>query len=418
MDNDDDGGREDATLQHFEKNRYFQGKLMTARDMRTEQEYHTARLETITQYVTGTGIVSGLDVTEVTAENDELQVTLQPGLAIDGVGRPVVVRNPTNRTVPEPTGDELYLYIEFESEAKDPVPVPGADPERTDDSEESRVLEVFDLTVRETPPANHDSPTRFEVSDLTQHGDDFETVAAEIADAYHQSDLTDKHQHDTALFLGSFRQTPDGEWQSSEATHRRPYVYDNEMLFSLLVDHIADTDNPHDTRVGEPTEYMENELDQVEGFGARLQQLQNELTELTEKVDAHTDYTTQKSLKTLIRFFDDLADSFEGQGEITRSALSIVNATREAVRDEVHDDPEAYLALVDQLLVQIETLTAELADETTENSHEQFQSVVDDLARLSEEDATVIEIARTIDRLAETADMLEQRTEVRETGDN
>jgi hypothetical protein len=79
MENRNDRNGSGFELKHFEKNRYFQGKLMTARDMLTDQQYHANRLETITKLTNGTGIVSGLTISEFTEEEGQLRLELQPG---------------------------------------------------------------------------------------------------------------------------------------------------------------------------------------------------------------------------------------------------------------------------------------------------------------------------------------------------
>lgn len=406
------------SLSHFEKNRYFRGKLMTARDMRSDQEYHKGRLEAITKLTTGTGIVSGLEISEFSEEDDQLEITVQPGLAIDGKGRPLIVRGPTTRSLPVPNGDEVYLYLEYDQELKDPVPVPGKEAMSEEKSEESRILEVFNITARETPPEVDSSPPETDLSTTTKPNRSREKLAAEIADSYHRSERSDVDDGTgTDIFIGAFNLTPEGDWRPSKATKRRPYVYDNDMLFSILIDHISDTDNPHSTRVGEPAEHVENELDQVEGFSTQLQQLRSEMQEINDQLDVHTEYTAHKSLKTLIRFLDEVADTFEGESEISRSSLTIVDTTREAIHSDVHTDPDRYAEFISQILTDVQALADALEGKTTEVSYQQFQSAVTDAEQLSAEKASVIEVARTIDRLAETADMLRKPTGV-VTGDD
>jgi len=411
--NNDDEQSEGFELDYFEKNRYFQGKLVNAHDMVTEQEYHADRLETITRLTSGTGIVSGLEISEFEEVDDKLELTITSGMAIDPAGKPIVMRNPTTRTVPVPNGDEVYLYIKSSSEKKDPVPVPGKEPLNDEESEENRILEVFDIEARETSPSEYKTPSEIGLSEIISSAERFEELADEIADSFHNSERGDTEtEGDISVFLGSFKQAPDGTWEPGEEGRRRPYVYDNDMLFTLLAEHIADTENPHDTRIGEPSEYVESELDQIEGFRMRLQEMHKEMETLNEKLRLHTEYTTHKSLKTTVRFFDDLADRFDDNGEISRTALTIVDKLEDAIREEVYDDSEAYTEFVEHLFDDIRTLTDELDGKTTETSFKQFESVVEELSEATTGDSTVVEIARTMDRLGETADMLEERTKV------
>lgn len=413
---DDNGNRDGSSgfeLEYFEKNRYFQGKLMNARDMVTEQEYHASRLETVTRLTDGAGIVSGLTISEFSETDDELQLTVEPGLAIDPGGRPIVVRNPTTRTVPTPNGDAVYIYIEPSTETKDPVPVPGKEPMDDEDSEENRVLEVFEISARETSPEGYKTPASVDLSEISGSVDSVSELADRIADEYHRSERDGvETETDAAVFLGSFKQAPDGSWEPGEERRRRPYVYDNDMLFGLLVEHISDTENPHDTRIGEPSEYVESELDQIEGFRMRLQEMHREMKDLGQKLEMHTEYTTHKSLKTTMRFFDELADRFQHNGDVSRASLAVVDAIEDAIREEVYDDTERYLTFVEQLFGDIRQLSDELEGEATETSYRQFDAVVDELEELTAGETTVIEVARTMDRLGETADMLQERTEV------
>jgi len=263
-----------------------------------------------------------------------LEVTIQPGLAIDSNGRPIVVRNPTTRSFPIPDGDELYLFIEYDTETKDPVPVPGSEPLSEEQSEESRILEVFSLTTRETAPVI-DSPPTVDFPDLGATDKDITELASEVSNAYHDAHRADVDADpDAAVFLGSFKRDIEGDWRFGSETDHRPLAYDNEMLFSMLASHIADTENPHHTRVREPTEYMESELDRMDELSLRIQQLQTDLTEVSEKLDVHTDYTTRKSLKSTVRFFDELATSFEHQTEISRLSLKNRRIDTQPIRRE------------------------------------------------------------------------------------
>lgn len=69
---------------------YVEGQILTAADLRAEQEYHRQMRHLHNRALHGSGIVEGLEV-EVTGA-DEVWVT--PGLAIDARGREVVVGEP------------------------------------------------------------------------------------------------------------------------------------------------------------------------------------------------------------------------------------------------------------------------------------------------------------------------------------
>ncbi len=71
---------------HFERNNYFHGKTLSARDLSAEQSYFNEKRWLINRMILGWGIVCGL---EVTMENGCLAVT--PGLALDCCGRELLV---------------------------------------------------------------------------------------------------------------------------------------------------------------------------------------------------------------------------------------------------------------------------------------------------------------------------------------
>jgi len=103
-------GDETCALDRFVRNRYFHGKLMTARDQQLEQEYHANRLETLAQHVTGRGAVCGLAVSVSQDSADApLKVDVEPGYALDCCGRPVLLDKPARETFPPeqlPTEEE------------------------------------------------------------------------------------------------------------------------------------------------------------------------------------------------------------------------------------------------------------------------------------------------------------------------
>ncbi|GAB3023290.1 hypothetical protein [Natronobiforma cellulositropha] len=397
-------------LRQFEKNRYFQGKLMTARDMRVEQEYHTDRLQTANKLIAGSGIVSGLTISELEDHGDGLRVTVEPGVAIDYQGRPIVVKNSTTTRFPTPDGDEMYIHIAYEEETKDPVPVPGGEPLSGEESEESRILEVFDITYRETPPSEYKTVPHIEFPDLQRQGaSDPTAVANALAEAYHENARAEVDgRTDPSVFLGSFKRTPDGEWKPGQETRRRPFVYDNDMLYAALIAHIADTDNPHRTTVGEPTDYIEGELDQIEGFAIRLERLQSNIEALSRELEVHNDYATQKSLKTTVRYFDDVADRFDDSAQATRIAFAISASARDALESGVETD-EQYLEFVEAIAKNARELEPLLEGRVTESGHDQYTAAVDALEEALEAETSVLQVAVSLDELSETADLLETR---------
>ena len=73
-----------------QRNNYFFGKLMTVRDFESEQNYVNSKRRLNNKMMGGSGIVSGLDVILV----DNKTFSLEPGMALDYMGREIVVPEP------------------------------------------------------------------------------------------------------------------------------------------------------------------------------------------------------------------------------------------------------------------------------------------------------------------------------------
>ena len=76
-------------VKHFERNNYFHGKMLSARDLRVEQEYFNEKRWLINRMITGWGIVCGLEVTV-----DYGCLVVKPGLALDCCGHELLVCEP------------------------------------------------------------------------------------------------------------------------------------------------------------------------------------------------------------------------------------------------------------------------------------------------------------------------------------
>ncbi|MFK7695872.1 hypothetical protein [Paenibacillus sp. HJGM_3] len=149
----------DGQLKAFERNNYFYGKLLTVRDFQTEQDYFNEKRQLLNRLVHGAGIVCGLH-TEIV---DNRGVRLDPGVAIDGWGREIVVGRELLKTdIRELTGyplDEegpktLYLSLEYDETAKEPVPALVNECGCEDITESNRILECYKLTLTVTPPGS------------------------------------------------------------------------------------------------------------------------------------------------------------------------------------------------------------------------------------------------------------------------
>ena len=77
-----------------ERVNYATGVLLQAEDFRDEQTYHRGRLATTLSHLFGHGTVAGLRVVPPKKEDNELELKVEPGVAIDRYGRLIEVTEP------------------------------------------------------------------------------------------------------------------------------------------------------------------------------------------------------------------------------------------------------------------------------------------------------------------------------------
>ncbi|WP_226483060.1 hypothetical protein [Natrinema amylolyticum] len=395
---------EQGGLSQFRKNRFFSGKLMTPRDMEADQEYHAERLHTLARFVVGSGIVHGLEVRSISESDEGLEVTIEPGLALDGRGRPIVVEQVTTKSLPRPSTDEISLSIQYDEVSLETVPVPNTDDAIDEESTSNRIVEVFELAYQEATGDGRGRALDVEIPTV-ETDTDAETVRKRLLERYH-----DRHRSSTpsdtnaAVFLGSFERTPDGVWTAADDPAPREFVYDHELLFETIIDHVTDTDNPHRTPVErEPPDIP----DDIGAITDRLDALETELGGLKREQTALTRYVMRKTLKDRARFFDELADRLEQQtSEGSRLAREIA-ATSSVDGERISESEEAYRRHVRQVLEHLIALGDDLEGATTEASLERYLRSVSELRTALEDDESVLELAEAQDRVYEAADSLE-----------
>ena len=90
-----------------ERNRYFTGKYMTARDFQADQTYFLSRHRLHNRVFHGQGIVCGLEVVPHRKEDcKDRWVVVNPGIAIDCCGRELVIHEKTPVKIWDPPDDE------------------------------------------------------------------------------------------------------------------------------------------------------------------------------------------------------------------------------------------------------------------------------------------------------------------------
>ena len=77
-----------------ERVNYATGLMLDATDFRDEQTYHRGRLAMLAKYMFGHGTLAGLAVIAPDAEDGELELRIEPGVALDRRGRLIEIKTP------------------------------------------------------------------------------------------------------------------------------------------------------------------------------------------------------------------------------------------------------------------------------------------------------------------------------------
>lgn len=139
-----------------ERNNYFFGKLMTVRDFESEQTYVNSKRRLGNKMLCGTGIVSGLDI----ILTDNKTFSLEPGMALDFLGREIIVPEPYVRRLNVIKGFEenkdkgiLYLCLGYKEELKETTfSVAGSGKSSGVSEEFNRVSEGYELFITSEKP--------------------------------------------------------------------------------------------------------------------------------------------------------------------------------------------------------------------------------------------------------------------------
>ena len=135
--------------------RYFSGQLLTPEDFEAEQSYHLEGRRRDTRHLHGWGVVSGLGVMPSSGGG----VVVEPGLAIDGLGRAIVVPEPREMADPRRPIDDRGAPCGPAVQAGT-VTLCLAYAERPDESDPDRfVRETYVIGVRHgraTPSGAHE----------------------------------------------------------------------------------------------------------------------------------------------------------------------------------------------------------------------------------------------------------------------
>jgi len=124
---------------------YFDGMILTARDLRDEQAYYAKKNKTRNRCLYGYGVACGLEVL-----TEGMTLFLHPGFALDPCGNEIVVREMVELAVPEREGP-LYVMIRYAEYETDPVPVMG-DCASEEKVAFTRIVEGYEITFQPDAP--------------------------------------------------------------------------------------------------------------------------------------------------------------------------------------------------------------------------------------------------------------------------
>lgn len=136
----------------FERNNYYSGKVLSAGNFEMEQRYANDKRRLINRFVEGAGVVCGLDVVAVSEDT----ISVEPGIALDGSGREIVVEAPDVKKLSALQGYETgktqgdsYLYITYEEAQTDEVKLSGNDQSMYMND---KIKEQYNLYLSNIPP--------------------------------------------------------------------------------------------------------------------------------------------------------------------------------------------------------------------------------------------------------------------------
>ena len=149
-----------SQLTPFERNRYYAGKMLTSADFQAEQTYFNNKRRFANSLLYGAGVICGLGVFSL----DDLSVLIESGVAIDGMGREVVIDSSVVKKLSAVDGfdalrtNEVSLCLRYkEDEVHTVYSVNRSDPDR--EYEYNRISESYQIFLLDT----EDVPESFEM---------------------------------------------------------------------------------------------------------------------------------------------------------------------------------------------------------------------------------------------------------------
>lgn len=145
---------EKYSLRSLKRVHYFNGKVLSAEDFTTEQEYLLEKSRRHNRYLHGHGVVTGLEVSVSGDSSDGFKIVVSPGYAIDPWGREIVIPALHEEEIAS-TDKATYICLYYAERETDPVPV-VSEVGGAELFEHSRIEEFFEIKFEANDPCPED----------------------------------------------------------------------------------------------------------------------------------------------------------------------------------------------------------------------------------------------------------------------
>lgn len=141
----------------FNRNRYYKGKMLTSVDFESEQRYMNDKRRFLNAMVTGSGIACGLNVVSL----DDQSLLIESGMAIDNLGREIVVENSTVKKLSVIDGfeelrtNQVCLCIRYKEVESQPVYAINRQ-DNDKEYENNRIEEGYELFLKDVEGMDED----------------------------------------------------------------------------------------------------------------------------------------------------------------------------------------------------------------------------------------------------------------------
>lgn len=224
-----------------ERNNYVFGMMMGEYQFERETEYMNAMRRLINRRVLGYGVVCGLDVLPGSKDDEYV---LEPGFALDGWGREIIVPADKRIAVPpdiivraaKETEEDEDVYVHavlcYHECLSDPIPVLAGDCNTNDECAPGTIREQYQVEFR--PGRASEPPCECRIPDLvTRRGIDYSVLVRWVSRRCMDLDS------DPCICLANIQvEERDGEYHCRRDEidiNCRPIVYTNRRLFDILL---------------------------------------------------------------------------------------------------------------------------------------------------------------------------------------